>query len=106
MKRGVLYEVQAEAGATFAEDDGWELAAEYGSATAELEAVQTRVGLVDWTGWGVVRLRGRDRLDFVQRMSTNDVARLGLGEGAATVFTTLPRLSFDGRISHIHIILI
>jgi folate-binding protein YgfZ len=88
MKRGVLYEVQAEAGAAFAEYDGWELAAEYGSGTAELETLQARVGLVDWTGWGVVQLTGGDRLDFVQRMSTNDVGRLRPGEGAATVLTT------------------
>jgi aminomethyltransferase len=38
--------------------------------------------------FGQVRMRGATRLDFVQRMSTGDVARLRAGEGATTVFTT------------------
>jgi aminomethyltransferase len=54
----------------------------------ELKVLREGVGLVDLTGWGILRLRGRDRLDFVQRMSTNDVRGLTSGQGAPTVFLT------------------
>jgi folate-binding protein YgfZ len=88
MKRGPFYQLQAEAGATFVGSDGWELPAAYHSPADELVALKNAVGLVDLTGWGLLRLQGRDRLDFVQRLSTNDVGSLTPGQGAPTVFTT------------------
>ena len=88
MKRGPFYQLQADAGATFAGSDGWELPAAFQSPTSELAALKESVGLVDLSGWGVLRLQGSDRQDFVQRLSTNDVQRLTPGQGAATVFTT------------------
>lgn len=38
--------------------------------------------------WERVTARGKDRVDFLQRMSTNDLLKLQIGQGAATVFTT------------------
>jgi folate-binding protein YgfZ len=53
-----------------------------------LKALKHSTGLGDWTGWGVLRLAGSSRLDFVHRLSTNDVLGLEPGQGLATVFTT------------------
>jgi aminomethyltransferase len=49
-----------------------------------------RAGAVvfDQPEWGRVEVAGRDRLDFLQRMSTNDLAGLVPGQGRATVLTT------------------
>ena len=37
---------------------------------------------------GVLRLEGRDRVDFLQRMTTNDIARLQAGQAALTILTS------------------
>jgi folate-binding protein YgfZ len=86
MMRGVLSQVQAEAGALFIERDGWEVPGSFGEPAKELRALREAVGLASWTGYGVLRLAGPDRLDFVQRLSTNDVQQLKSWEGTATVF--------------------
>lgn len=88
MKRGPLFETQAEDGARFTQRSGWDLPAAFSSPRDELAALSDSVGLADWTGWGVLRLGGRSRLDFVQRLSTNDVLRMTPGQGVPTVFTT------------------
>jgi folate-binding protein YgfZ len=88
MKQSPLRHVQASAGATFAQSDGWKLPSAFQSPSDELSILKDSVGLLDLTGFGVVRLSRGDRLDFVQRMSTNDVAGLKPGQGAATVFTS------------------
>jgi folate-binding protein YgfZ len=88
MKQGALYRLHARAGAAFVECEGWSLPSSYGSPEAELAALRETVGLADLRGWGVLRLRGSNRVDFVQRMSTNDVLALTPGQGTPTVFTT------------------
>ena len=55
---------------------------------AEYAAAQTGAVMIDAGAWGRLRFTGQTRLDFLQRMSTNDVAKLQPGQGAATVFLT------------------
>lgn len=55
---------------------------------AELRAAREAVALMDRSAIGRLRLAGRDRLDFLQRMSTNDVLKLAPGQGCTTVLTT------------------
>jgi folate-binding protein YgfZ len=88
MKRGSFFELQSDAGAEFGVYDGWELPTSYGSPGRELAILKASVGLVDLSGWGVLKLTGENRLDFVHRMSTNAVSALTPGQGAPTVFTT------------------
>ncbi|MCA1555054.1 MAG: aminomethyltransferase family protein, partial [Chloroflexi bacterium] len=44
--------------------------------------------LMDRSALGRIELTGKDRVDFVQRMSTNDLKTLGIGSGLQTVLTT------------------
>ena len=44
--------------------------------------------LIDRSAEGRFELRDRDRLDLLQRMSTNDLRELGIGQGRSTVLTT------------------
>ncbi len=60
---------------------------EYGDQAAELAAAIESAILLDRSHEGRILLCGRDRLALVNRMSTNDVATLSLGQGAPTVFT-------------------
>ena len=54
----------------------------------EYQAAQTGAVMIDASAWGRLRFTGTSRLDFLHRMSTNDVAKLQPGQGAATIFTT------------------
>ncbi len=51
------------------------------------QVLTTQAALLPRPEWGLVELTDADRVDFVQRMSTNDVARLQPGQAAVTVFT-------------------
>lgn len=65
--------------------NGMEVVSHYGDVDAETRAVRASVGVLDRSGWARLQLTGADRLDFLQRMSTNDFAELPAGTGRATV---------------------
>ena len=50
-------------------------------------AAREAAALADMTSYGWLRLTGRDRLDFLQRLSTNDFRSLKAGRGLPTVVT-------------------
>ncbi len=54
----------------------------------EYQAAWTGCVLVDASAWGRLRVTGKNRVDFLHRLSTNDLLKLQAGQGAATVFTT------------------
>jgi len=54
----------------------------------EYQTAQTGSVMIDAAAWGRLKFTGSSRLDFLHRMSTNDVAKLQSGQGAATVFLT------------------
>jgi tRNA-modifying protein YgfZ len=58
--------------------------------TIEQEYAAARAGsvMIDASEWGRLTFTGRDRVDFLHRMSTNDLLHLAIGQGAGTVFTT------------------
>ena len=60
---------------------------EYGDLSAEFEASQNAGILLDRSHEGRILLTGDDRLELVNRMSTNDVSALVENEGRATIFT-------------------
>jgi tRNA-modifying protein YgfZ len=59
-----------------------------GVVEREYAAAQTGCVMIESSAWGRLRFTGKDRLDFLHRMSTNDLLKLQAGQGAATVFTT------------------
>jgi tRNA-modifying protein YgfZ len=60
----------------------------YGDPAAEYAAAHTGAVVVPRSHEGRVRASGRDRLDLLHRMSTNDLASLAPGQARATVLTT------------------
>ena len=54
----------------------------------EYEALTHAVGLIDLPEVGVLRLRGADRVRFLNAMVTNDVAKLGVGVSCDALLTT------------------
>ena len=61
----------------------------------EYEALTRGVGVVDRSDVGRLVLRGEDAVDLVERLSTNALTELDVGEGAATVLTTNKGRIFD-----------
>jgi len=51
-------------------------------------AARTAMAWADLSGLGWLRVAGRDRLDFLQRLSTNDFRKLAPGAGLPTVLAT------------------
>ena len=60
----------------------------YGDAAAEYQAVRTAAGLCDLSQRGKLRMTGADRQHFLHRVVTNDVGRLGDGEGVYACMLT------------------
>ncbi len=60
---------------------------DYGDQALELAAARQAAVLLDRSHEGRILLQGPDRLALVNRMSTNDVARLTPQQGAPTLFT-------------------
>ncbi len=88
LHRSPLYPLTAAAAARFVERYGWDLAAAYADTAAEYETVTTGAGLYDASHLGRLKASGDDALDLLQRLSTNNVAALGPGQGAPTILTT------------------
>jgi folate-binding protein YgfZ len=76
-----LHATHARLGARFHEADGWLLPADYGSATAEHEAVRERAGLIDRSERGKIEATGRDRAAFLHALLSNEVKALAPGQG-------------------------
>ncbi|HEX5042357.1 MAG TPA: glycine cleavage T C-terminal barrel domain-containing protein [Candidatus Polarisedimenticolaceae bacterium] len=69
-------------------------------SAAALEAAQTSCAVADRSDLARLRADGPDFLDLLHRLSTGDVRRLGIGEGAATVLTTAKGRIVDRLLVH------
>jgi len=84
-----VLELQRQAGANVGEAYGWRLPSTYSSLAEESEAATRRVGVLDRSYVGRLKLTGRDGLDLLNRLSTNDLEELTTpGQGTYTVLTS------------------
>jgi tRNA-modifying protein YgfZ len=61
----------------------------------ELQALRTGAALLERPGHGLVRLTDADRVDFIQRITTNNVVKLQPGQATVTVLTSpVARIKF------------
>jgi len=80
LKRTPLYEVHRAAGAKFVGFGGWEMPVQYSSIIDEHKTVRMSVGLFDVSHMGEIDINGPQALDVVQRLTTNDAAKLAVGQ--------------------------
>lgn len=71
-----LYEAHIRYGGRIVEFGGWLLPVQYTGILEEHKAVRERAGLFDVSHMGEVLVKGPDALAFLQKLVTNDVARL------------------------------
>jgi aminomethyltransferase len=76
LKRTPLYAQHREAGAKFVDFGGWEMPVQYSSIIEEHRTVRTSVGLFDVSHMGEIDIRGPRAEAVVQRLTTNDAAKL------------------------------
>jgi aminomethyltransferase len=67
---------------------GWEMPVEYSGIVQEHLAVRTKAGLFDVSHMGEIELAGKDALAAVQMISTNDAAKLSVGQAQYSGLTT------------------
>ena len=67
---------------------GWDMPVEYSGITAEHIAVRTTAGLFDVSHMGEVEIAGKGALDAVQHITTNDAAKLQVGQIQYSGLTT------------------
>src|SRR6187455_2895554 len=67
---------------------GWDMPVEYSGITAEHLAVRTRAGLFDVSHMGEIEIAGRDALDALQHITSNDAAKLAVNQIQYSALTT------------------
>ncbi len=86
--RSALFEIHEKSGVRMVEADSWEAPDVFTTVEAEYAAAHEGAVVYDSSPLGRLRLTGATRVDFLQRMSTNDMNALASGQGAATILTT------------------
>lgn len=99
MVKLVLNDVHLKLGARLFIRSGWEIPDHYGDPVVEHRAIRNAAGLADLSFRGKLRLRGKDRVEFLHGMVTNDVKRLKPGSGCyATITNVKAKMLSDCRI--------
>lgn len=76
LKRTPLFDVESELGGKMVDFGGWELPVQYSSILEEHKAVRERAGLFDVSHMGEITVAGPQALDFLQKLTCNDVSKL------------------------------
>jgi aminomethyltransferase len=79
LKRTPLHDFHAAHGARLVDFAGWEMPVQYRSILEEHKAVRRAAGLFDVSHMGEVEVRGPEAGAFLNRLVTNDVAKLWPG---------------------------
>jgi glycine hydroxymethyltransferase len=80
LKRTPLFETHRALGARMVDFAGWEMPVRYAGVQDEHLAVRTAAGLFDVSHMGVFDFHGPNACGFLDLVTTNDVARLQVGE--------------------------
>lgn len=81
LKRTPLFEAHQKLGARLVEFGGWEMPVHYTSIMEEHRVVRTAAGIFDICHMGEVSITGAGSSSFLNQVLTNDIAKLGVGEG-------------------------
>ncbi|MGE5126441.1 MAG: glycine cleavage system aminomethyltransferase GcvT [Betaproteobacteria bacterium] len=80
LRKTPLHDVHRESGAKMVPFGGWDMPVEYSGLIAEHMAVRTAAGLFDVSHMGQFEVEGEGALAFLQRVTSNDVAKLVDGQ--------------------------
>src|SRR3954471_18447284 len=77
--RTPLFEKHVELGAKLVDFAGWEMPVTYEGVKEEHSAVRRHAGMFDVSHMGEVEVEGAGALEFLQRILSNDVAKVEIG---------------------------
>ena len=80
MKRTPFYNAHRAAGAKLVDFAGWDMPIQYSGVVDEYQTVRARAGLFDVSHMGRIGVTGPGSSAFLQRVTTNDVSALGIGQ--------------------------
>ena len=80
LKQTPLNAVHRALGAKMVDFGGWDMPVQYSGIIDEHQTVRTAVGLFDVSHMGEIEIRGPQALDFVNYFSTNNAAKLKIGQ--------------------------
>ena len=86
-RRPPLYGVHEDRGAGFTDFGGWEMPVEFDSIRAEHTAVREAAGIFDVSHMGEIRVEGPDAETLMQRLTTNDISSMGVGDAQYACIT-------------------
>ena len=78
-RRTALFDRHAAAGAKLVEFAGWEMPVQYEGVRQEHMAVRERAGVFDVSHMGEIEIAGPQALELLQRLLSNDVAKVPVG---------------------------
>jgi len=79
LQRTALFDTHVAAGAKIVPFAGWEMPVQYAGIREEHVAVRTAAGVFDVSHMGEIRTSGPQALEFLQRILSNDVAKIEVG---------------------------
>jgi aminomethyltransferase len=92
LRRTALYDSHVAAGAKMVEFAGWSMPVQYEGARAEHVAVREACGIFDVSHMGEIEVSGPQALELLQRLLSNDVAKIGLElDGGGAQYSVLCR---------------
>lgn len=80
IKRTPFYPIHKALGAKLIDFGGFEMPVQYEGIIAEHKAVRAAVGVFDVSHMGEIEVKGQNALSFLQRLTTNDAAKLEDGQ--------------------------
>jgi aminomethyltransferase len=80
LKRTPLHQAHVDAGARMVPFGGWDMPVQYAGIIEEHRTVRAAVGLFDVSHMGEFEVEGPDAVAVLQRLTTNDVAALEVGQ--------------------------
>lgn len=79
-QRTALYEEHKSLNGKIVDFAGWEMPVQYSGVLDEHKTVRTQVGLFDVSHMGEVLVTGRGALEWLQKMVTNDLSKVAVGQ--------------------------
>lgn len=80
LKKTALHAMHQKAGGKLVPFAGWEMPVQYSGVIEEHNAVRTAAGMFDVSHMGEILVTGPDALDLLQRVTSNNVAKLKDGQ--------------------------
>lgn len=80
MKKTPLYDAHVSLGGKMVEFAGYLMPVQYSGIINEHNMVRTSCGLFDVSHMGEIEITGKNALETVQRLTTNDISKMSIGE--------------------------